>query len=131
MNRADEQGDDGTALREAIQEFFEQRATAARRELRVLFRRGRVSLAIGLVFLAASVGVGNVVARLVGESGFAAILRESFLIGGWVAMWRPLEVFLYDWWPIRDDARLMDRLSAMPVRIVHEPSDSASGAPPR
>jgi hypothetical protein len=32
-------------------------------------------------------------------------------------MWRPLEVFLYDWWPIRNEARLSDRLAAMPVRI--------------
>lgn len=45
--------------------------------------------------------------------------RTSLLIGGWVAMWRPLEVFLYDWWPIRAEARLFDRLSAMTVRIVH------------
>jgi hypothetical protein len=32
-------------------------------------------------------------------------------------MWRPLEIFLYEWWPIRDEARLSDRLAAMPVRI--------------
>ncbi len=41
------------------------------------------------------------------------------MIGGWVAMWRPLEIFLYDWWPIRAEARLFDRLSAMPVRLVY------------
>ena len=35
---------------------------------------------------------------------------------GWVSVWRPLEVFLYDWWPIRNEARLSERLSAMPVR---------------
>jgi len=49
------------------------------------------------------------------------------VIGGWVAMWRPMEVFLYDWWPIRADARLADRLSAMPVRISYE-TDAASDA---
>ena len=45
-------------------------------------------------------------------------------------MWRPLEVFLYDWWPIRAEARLGDPSSAMPVRIVHkaETSSEASGA---
>jgi hypothetical protein len=32
----------------------------------------------------------------------------------------PLEVFLYDWWPIRAEARLFERLSAMPVRIEYE-----------
>ena len=52
------------------------------------------------------------------------ILRESLTIGGWVSMWRPLEVFLYDWWPIRNEARLSDRLAAMPVRIRY--MDSAS-----
>jgi hypothetical protein len=57
------------------------------------------------------------------------VIREGFLIGGWVAMWRPLEVFLYDWWPIRAEARLFDRLSRMPVRIDYkEISSSEAGA---
>jgi hypothetical protein len=39
-------------------------------------------------------------------------------------MWRPLEIFLYDWWPIRAEARLCNRLSAMPVRIVYAGADA-------
>ena len=39
------------------------------------------------------------------DTRFAGVARESLLIGGWVAMWRPLEVFLYDWWPIRAEAK--------------------------
>jgi len=54
-------------------------------------------------------------------------VRESLLIGGWVAMWRPMEVFLYDRLPIRADARLADRLSAMPVRISYK-TDTSSDA---
>src|SRR4029453_1299922 len=88
-------------LREAIREFFSERAVASRRRLRQLFRRGRTSLAIGVTFLATSLLIGDVVARLLGDRRIGEIIRESFLIGGWVAMWRPLEVFLYDWWPIR------------------------------
>jgi hypothetical protein len=42
-------------------------------------------------------------------------------------MWRPLEVFLYDWWPIRAEVRLFERLSTMPVRIEYHESAS-SGA---
>ena len=49
---------------------------------------------------------------------FAGVVSESLLIGGWVAMWKPLEVFLYEWWPIRAEARLYTRLSEMPVRVV-------------
>jgi hypothetical protein len=76
---------------------------------------------------------GNVVAEMLKGTDFADIARESLLIGGWVAMWRPLEVFLYDWWPIRAEARLFDRLSAMTVRVVQssEASPSSRPAPPR
>lgn len=35
-------------------------------------------------------------------------------------MWRPLEIFLYDWWPIRADGRLLQRLSTIPVRIEYK-----------
>ena len=55
------------------------------------------------------------------------LLKESVLIGGWVAMWRPIEIFLYDWWPILAEARLYDRLAAMPVRIQYS-STAASDA---
>jgi hypothetical protein len=33
-------------------------------------------------------------------------------------MWRPLEIFLYDWWPIVGERRLHERLSRIEVRIV-------------
>jgi len=54
-------------LRDAIREFFGQRAEAARRRLRQLFRRGRTSLVIGIAFLAVSLLLGDIVARLLGE----------------------------------------------------------------
>jgi len=105
-------------LREAVHRFFARQSELASQRLRQLFHVGRKSLLIGLVFLAVCLIAGDRVARLWAGSGFAAIIRESFLIGGWVAMWRPLEVFLYDWWPIRNDRRLYDRLSLMAVRIA-------------
>ena len=42
-------------------------------------------------------------------------------------MWRPMELFLYDWWPIRAEARLADRLAAMPVRVVSEQAMASAG----
>jgi hypothetical protein len=33
-------------------------------------------------------------------------------------LFNPLEIFLYDWWPILAERKLYDRLSAMPVRIT-------------
>lgn len=109
--------DEAAVLRDAIHEFFTQRAEAYRRRLRELFRRGRTSLLIGLTVLAAAIALGDFLANLMKASRIGEIVRESLTIGGWVSMWRPLEVFLYDWWPIRNEARLSDRLAAMPVRI--------------
>lgn len=102
-------------LREAVRKFFGRRGDGARRRLRELFRRGRISLVIGLAFL----GLSSVLATAFSGGGLTAILREGVLIGGWVGMWRPLEVFLYDWWPIRAEAVRFDRLAGMPVRIQY------------
>jgi hypothetical protein len=122
--------DEAAVLRDAIHEFFRQRALAFRRRLRELFRVGRTSLVIGLITLAAAIALGDFLASLMKGSRIGEILRESLTIGGWVSMWRPLEVFLYDWWPIRNEARLSDRLAAMPVRIRYmdaAPSDKWKG----
>ena len=119
LERAPGQSDEAIVLRDAIHGFFRERAASTRRKLRALFRRGRISLAIGLTCLALSIGFGDALAVYVPGRRWTEMVRESLLIGGWVAMWRPLEIFLYDWWPIRAEARLGDRLSEMPVRIVY------------
>ena len=106
-----------TIVHNAVRDYFAERAAVTRRQLRQLFRVGRTSLVIGLVFLAVSIVVGDLAEDLLEHTRFAGIARESLLIGGWVAMWRPLEIFLYDWWPVRAEARLYDRLSAMTVRV--------------
>jgi hypothetical protein len=111
--------EDADLLRDAVREFFGERARATRRQLRQLFRIGRVSLIIGLAFLAVSIGVGDLMTQISPGSRLASLVSESLLIGGWVTMWRPLEIFLYEWWPIRAEARLFDRLSTMLVRITY------------
>ncbi|HEX7025321.1 MAG TPA: hypothetical protein VF187_10935, partial [Gemmatimonadales bacterium] len=111
--------DEADHLRSAVHQFFARKAETARRRLRELFGRGRISLLIGLAFLGASSVLANALSAAVDGNDLARILRESLLIGGWVAMWRPLEVFLYDWWPIRAQARRYDRLAGMPVRIQY------------
>jgi len=109
--------DEAAVLRGAIHEFFRHRAERYRQRLRELLRVGRTSLVIGLIALAGAIALGDFLAALMKGSRIGEILRESLTIGGWVSMWRPLEVFLYDWWPIRNEARLSDRLAGMPVRI--------------
>ena len=113
-------------LREGVHRFFAERARSERRRLRELFKRGRISLVIGLGFVAVTVGATTLAQAWFPLTGYGRILDESLLIIGWVAMWRPLEIFLYDWWPIRAEARLYGRLAAMPVRVTSGVRRSAS-----
>jgi hypothetical protein len=116
------------ALSEAVHAFYSRRATLASQRLRELFRVGRTALVIGLAFLAVFLFVGNRIVKAFPGSGAAEIIQESLVIGGWVAMWRPLEIFLYEWVPIRRDRKLFDRLKGMAVRIVCPGSSPAGRA---
>jgi hypothetical protein len=106
-------------LREAVHAYFLERAIVTRRRLRQLFRVGRKSLLIAVIFLGVFSVLGDQFFSRFGREGYAGVLREGLVILGWVALWRPLEIFLYDWWPIQAEAKLYDRLSTMLVQIVN------------
>jgi hypothetical protein len=101
-------------LDHAMHNYFAYREATARRELRFTLRQGRAALAIGLAFLLGCIVARQLVATL-GHGAIAELAAEGLLIVGWVAMWRPLQIFLYDWWPIRDRARLFAKLAVAPV----------------
>lgn len=109
--------DPSDSIRQSIHNYFAYRARMNDLEFRRLMKRGRSSLFIGLLFLA-----GCLVASkfLLGshEGTWARIARESLSIAGWVAMWRPMEIYLYDWWPVRGRGRVYKKLSQLPVEVV-------------
>lgn len=110
-------GERAAGVEEAIRHYFGVRSEAKQREFRRLMRQGRISLAVGLLFLAACFSLSEVAAK-VGYGTAAALIRESLMIGGWVAMWRPLEIHLYDWWPLRNERRLFERLARQRGRLI-------------
>ena len=103
-------------LVQAIHHHFGERLRQTRAELRSLLRQGRFSLAIGVTFLASCVALAQFVGTL-GSGVTPQLFREGFMIVGWVAMWRPLEIYLYDWWPLLRRQRLYRRMSRMPVEL--------------
>ena len=115
---------DNAVVMDAVHQFFSYRATSTNRRLKRLFGEGRISLFIGLLAVAGFTGLSQLVAQRM-TSGFGEILREGLAIAGWVAMWRPIEIFLYEWWPIRREQRLYARLSTLPVLVEW---DAVSGS---
>ena len=99
----------------SIRHHFELRSRSERRQLRTMWWRARTSLVVGVAFL-----VICLVARhfLVGSpSPIVHIFAEGLLIMGWVAMWGPLDIFLYGWWPIYARHKLLERLSHLEVEL--------------
>jgi hypothetical protein len=104
-------------ITQGVHNYFAHRAQIVALEFKRLMRQGRTSLTIGLLFLATCLVIIQTV--LAGRTGTGAgVLRESLTIAGWVAMWRPMQIYLYDWWPLRQTGRIYAKLSRMPVEVT-------------
>jgi hypothetical protein len=105
----------GRSLADAVHNYFAYREWVAAEDLRRLLRTGGLSLLIGLSFLFVCLGVREFI--VIGEGALAEMLDEGLLIVGWVALWRPLEIALYDWWPLWRLARRSRMLKEMTVEV--------------
>lgn len=109
-------------VEEAIHNYFSYRARLNQMEFRRLMRQGRTSLVVGLSFL----GLCLLTAQL-----FAAhqndllpnFIQQGVTIAGWVAMWRPMEIYLYEWWPLRHRGKVFDKLSHIPIEVRKRESE--------
>lgn len=109
---AERESPDASTLPEAVANYFEYRARQTGAELRRLLRRAVANLAIGLLFLAACLTLRRTLAADANE-----VLAEGLLIIGWVALWRPVEMFLYDWWPVLRRQRRLAAIARLPVEV--------------
>ncbi|HEX9126930.1 MAG TPA: hypothetical protein VF948_11040 [Methylomirabilota bacterium] len=55
------------------------------------------------------------------QGAVSEIVAEGLLIVGWVAMWRPLEIFLYEWWPIHRRCRVFELRPGAASRVCSLP----------
>jgi hypothetical protein len=114
-NQLPAHGDAQQLIETAVHNYFAYRARLKTLELRHLLNEGRTSLIIGLVFLVACMLTSQLLRRQAGT--LPIVLREGLIIAGWVAMWRPMEIFLYEWWPLLRKGRLYQKLSRMRVEV--------------
>ena len=68
--------------------------------------------------------VGQSLVNLFPDSRLAGVVMEGLVILGWVANWRPMEIFLFDWWPLVQERRLYHRLAKAQVKIAAQPPES-------
>lgn len=100
----------------AIDNYFSYRSALMTRELRATFHEGKIALVLGTLFLSLCVGL-RALLGLFFENAISNILEEGFNIIGWVAMWRPIQIFLYDWWALLRQKRVYEKIRTMPLEI--------------
>jgi len=74
--------------------------------------------------------IAHILIEWMHSSPFAQLLADGLVIFGWVANWRPAEIFLYDFWEIRRTHRLYRRLAEAEIALVVRKEEMPSGTPP-
>ncbi len=111
-------GTDGAkTLASSVTQHFEYRATVMRRELAELFRSGRRYLLVGLAIFAVCHLLVGLVRNAFPGNTFAEGVEQGLIIIAWVANWKPFEILLYDWWPLRRRIRLYERLAIADIEV--------------
>ncbi len=111
------ESDPNSVLSEAIHNHFNYKADLLKGDLKQLLRKGRTSLLIGIVFVSLCLIGADFIGQFV-KSTIFTIAQESLTIIGWVAMWRPLQIFLYDWWPLVHRIRIYKTLGHAHIKVL-------------
>ncbi|HEY6412498.1 MAG TPA: hypothetical protein VIX42_02350 [Edaphobacter sp.] len=101
----------------AIKSYFGLRSKAVSGEMRELFKVGRLSLVVALLVLSFCLLLAWAIGSGLKEGPVSQILQESFVIFGWVAIWKPADIFLYSWPPIARRRKLLSRLAEATVTV--------------
>ena len=104
-------------LAASMAQHFDYRSGVMRRELSELFRSGRLYLFVGLSIFAVCLALSQAVRSMFPGNAFASAIEQGLIIVGWVANWKPFELLLYDWWPLRRRIRLFERLAKAEVEV--------------
>src|SRR5215218_1226216 len=110
-------------VEQAVHHYFGYRARLNQLEFKRLMKQGRVSLLVGTPFLAFCLLLSDLLSRNV-HGALLTIAVQSLMIAGWVAMSRPLEIYLYEWWPLRRRGQIFQKLSGMRVEVRKRSSAS-------
>jgi hypothetical protein len=102
-------------LTTAIHAHFRRAHEHIEWRLRRQMRIGRIALLIGLLVLAVTL-VARHLLHGFGTSS-ADILGEGLLIVGWVGLWRPAEILLFERLESHSERKVLERLSTIPVEL--------------
>src|SRR5262245_11494686 len=109
-------------VKSGVRAHFEYELDRIRRRRREQVRSGWVGLVVAVVAVVALIGLSEIVRRVIpGTLGTG--LGEALVISGWVMLWRPAELLIYDGIPWRRERRALRALrdAALEIRTGAAP----------
>jgi hypothetical protein len=113
-------------LRQAFVRYCDTVIERLRQQVTIRKREGRKALFVALCILAVAMSISVYFRGAPIPWYMQTILGEGFMIGGWVALWRPIDLLLYDNWPDRERIAIWQGLAAAPIRIQRSADEPAS-----
>lgn len=105
------------SIKESIQNYLDYKIDLQQSNLKIFIKRAQYFLLIGLLVLAACIGVAqNLIAP--STTGWKGVLREGIVIFGWVSIWKPIELILFDWFPLYEQIKLFKVLRDTEIEII-------------
>lgn len=102
-------------MEHAVTANFAYRLFHENRKYAFAMERGKRYLIRGLIFLVICLVISSVFTRICEENDVNLALAQSFVIIGWVALWKPVEFYLYDRRDLLDDLAVLEALTKIPV----------------
>ena len=110
-------------VKQAVERYCDHQIELNRAELAGERWKGFKALQTGIVVLVIALAVSTFFRNLAILPEFLReVLGEGFLIAGWVSLWFPAEVLLYEWWPNWWQMNTYKTISRMPIEICPEES---------
>jgi hypothetical protein len=104
--------------RRAIDRYCRHKILESKRTLNELLWIGLKALQVGVLFLIICLVLAAAIAGSnVAPGSFGDVLTQGLTIVGWVSLWRPVEILLYEWWPLWREVRVYDYIQRMDVAI--------------
>jgi hypothetical protein len=120
-------------LKESMKDYCLYQVNQFQQSLNMQRRLGRRTLWVGLTILVIALilsGLGGYIMEnatskfMIGLGGF---MFNGFMIIGWVSLWTPTSMLLFDWWPDAVSKRTYEKMAEMPVVIRSENPDNLPG----
>ena len=103
-------------IKAAISNYFSYKEQYFIRKIMNQRQEGRNALITGIAFLIICLSLSEFINAFI--AGFLSrILSEGLMIAGWVGMWKPISIFLYDWWPLENEKKVYGKIKSMDVKI--------------